>query len=688
MSWYYVNSDGFTVGPKTVAQLKHLYASRKINDKTFVWNGTTVDTWTILKKVTSIYDEVAPRTQNPRHSKRAKSTTKLSVIARLSTSSHKKSTTSSRFASLKPSALTKKNKNNDRNNKTNNPNQEQHTNNDERRQTQNRNHHKSKSTTTKLLKPKENNIRNGNDDENRNRTKLISREPSTSYSVTSVSSTDNNKGRIDVDPYRRGASNHAQISPRPPSLSSINFSTSTAKRTKFLQSQSHRNLLRVHEPPQLYSSVSADDIDNILDEIEHNEQKQNFIAKKIKSRLSSTATTPSPTAPKKKISYTDRILGLIKRDKKEKSDGDNNDNDNKGGTESDPGQVEIDWNEVSSVQFQAENIDAIRRIITTQPNIDVNTQNPRDGTTLLIHAIIIGDLDLVLELLRYGADYKIKDNDGDDAIDYSLIFQRYKITELLLMINKGLNNKRLKEIIRKKERQCRYIEKNTFGRFKYNIIDFICKAIENKGVFEANMLFMAWYFTIHSENKVTGNDTQPHVLESKLFKTMMKVYGDAMRNKRKDKKAWKWIRKYLIESIIWLLPHPDVRHTADLNIDETDDEETDDEDDNNDEEEESKSLSEHRIAKQNLTVSIKSEYNYRGYDVSTSQQSMGSYYYNYSRDNKQLIAIEESQDEYDKYCANSVGLSNKLVNLVRIDQFLNIEVNNLGEDKLLLFLFL
>lgn len=122
----------------------------------------------------------------------------------------------------------------------------------------------------------------------------------------------------------------------------------------------------------------------------------------------------------------------------------------------------------------------IRRIILSK-HIDINTQNPSDGTTLLMHAIIIGDLDLVEELLQNGADYRLKDDDGDDCIDYALLFQRYKICELLLMISKKLTHKRLKGITKKWEIECKYMADNVFGRFKDNLIDFVCKAIENKG---------------------------------------------------------------------------------------------------------------------------------------------------------------------------------------------------------------
>ena len=128
--------------------------------------------------------------------------------------------------------------------------------------------------------------------------------------------------------------------------------------------------------------------------------------------------------------------------------------------------MDIPWGDLSSSgrKIQAENINMIRRVIASK-HIDVNTQNPRDGTTLLMHGIIIGDLDLVEELLKNGADYKLKDNDGDDCIDYALLFQRYKICELLLMVHKKLNYKRLKAIT-KNGVEAKYMADTLFGKFK------------------------------------------------------------------------------------------------------------------------------------------------------------------------------------------------------------------------------
>jgi len=77
-SWYYVDKAGKTVGPKTTSELKPLYASKIITDKTYVWNGTTVETWTVLKKVPSIHRQLKPAQQTQSTTSGKNSESKLS----------------------------------------------------------------------------------------------------------------------------------------------------------------------------------------------------------------------------------------------------------------------------------------------------------------------------------------------------------------------------------------------------------------------------------------------------------------------------------------------------------------------------------------------------------------------------------------------------------------------------------
>ena len=49
-TWYYADNKGATQGPHSMVQLVSMYGSR-INDATYIWNGTTVSQWTCLKNV-------------------------------------------------------------------------------------------------------------------------------------------------------------------------------------------------------------------------------------------------------------------------------------------------------------------------------------------------------------------------------------------------------------------------------------------------------------------------------------------------------------------------------------------------------------------------------------------------------------------------------------------------------------
>ena len=156
-------------------------------------------------------------------------------------------------------------------------------------------------------------------------------------------------------------------------------------------------------------------------------------------------------------------------------------------------------NKSSSKKARQENVNMIKKIIKDK-DIDINTQNPRDGTTLIIHSIIIGDFDLFQLLLKNGADWTIADYDGDDCIDYALLFQRYKICHLLLMLNKNMTEERIYGICKRWGKESKYMAKNVFGKFKDNLIDFVCKAIEDKGTYKTVHIFLN--FPIQNQYKL------------------------------------------------------------------------------------------------------------------------------------------------------------------------------------------
>ena len=196
--------------------------------------------------------------------------------------------------------------------------------------------------------------------------------------------------------------------------------------------------------------------------------------------------------------------------------------------------------------------------------------------TLLMHSIIIGDYDLVSKITNYGADISIKDNDGDDALDYALVFQRYKITELLLLLSMkdGVNG--ISQAIANQNEMAKYMTDAQFGRFKHKIVHFVTRALKERKSFDVNLLYFAWYFTVNgsdrspvsttassSSSQQNGHAHDP--LQSKLFKTMMKAYWDIISNKSSDKKNWRWLRTHFINSLIWYLPHPNHASIDDTN---------------------------------------------------------------------------------------------------------------------------
>jgi len=49
MSWYFIDGAGTTQGPVEDRVLTQKWNSKEINGETYVWNGTTVNVWSLLK---------------------------------------------------------------------------------------------------------------------------------------------------------------------------------------------------------------------------------------------------------------------------------------------------------------------------------------------------------------------------------------------------------------------------------------------------------------------------------------------------------------------------------------------------------------------------------------------------------------------------------------------------------------
>jgi len=58
--WYYVDQGGATVGPVSEEVLASTYADEKINDNSYVWNGTTVNEWLVISAVPGLSEKLKP----------------------------------------------------------------------------------------------------------------------------------------------------------------------------------------------------------------------------------------------------------------------------------------------------------------------------------------------------------------------------------------------------------------------------------------------------------------------------------------------------------------------------------------------------------------------------------------------------------------------------------------------------
>ena len=90
---------------------------------------------------------------------------------------------------------------------------------------------------------------------------------------------------------------------------------------------------------------------------------------------------------------------------------------------------ELTWPKITA-EIGKGNTTFIKTIITSN-DVDINAQNPENGKTLLIYAVIIGNIDLINIMCNFGADVHLKDEDDMDALDYAEKYGQYKITELL-----------------------------------------------------------------------------------------------------------------------------------------------------------------------------------------------------------------------------------------------------------------
>jgi len=61
VQWYYVDSGGSTVGPVAESVLSTEFKTNKINETSYVWNGTTVNEWKCIRDVPGLSAKLKPK---------------------------------------------------------------------------------------------------------------------------------------------------------------------------------------------------------------------------------------------------------------------------------------------------------------------------------------------------------------------------------------------------------------------------------------------------------------------------------------------------------------------------------------------------------------------------------------------------------------------------------------------------
>jgi len=61
VQWYYVDIEGATCGPVSESVLANAFKSKKINEESYVWNGTTVNEWKCVREVPGLSAKLKPK---------------------------------------------------------------------------------------------------------------------------------------------------------------------------------------------------------------------------------------------------------------------------------------------------------------------------------------------------------------------------------------------------------------------------------------------------------------------------------------------------------------------------------------------------------------------------------------------------------------------------------------------------
>eukprot|EP01084_Bolivina_argentea_P049558 91136_1 len=221
-------------------------------------------------------------------------------------------------------------------------------------------------------------------------------------------------------------------------------------------------------------------------------------------------------------------------------------------TKVDEKRSEVDWDNIIE-QLKLKNLAFIKNKISSR-EMTINEKNPQNGKTLLIYASIIGDYDLVKNLCNFGANASIVDNDGQSALDFSIKFGRYNITELLwfrsLSGTLGNDLKQIASNIHQKNKEAQYMM-DADNELCNKLIEFIIVAIKQQADIDASILYYAWYFNLKQHEK----HEEKSVLESKLWISMMETFENILGDTN-NKSGWSWVKQQFANSLIWFLPHP------------------------------------------------------------------------------------------------------------------------------------
>eukprot|EP01084_Bolivina_argentea_P312517 541054_1 len=101
----------------------------------------------------------------------------------------------------------------------------------------------------------------------------------------------------------------------------------------------------------------------------------------------------------------------------------------------------------------------------------------------------------------------------------------------------------------------RYLSTNERDRYHTDtspseaMIQYMIKALKERAEFDECILYYVWYFVVNQ--KMENQNPFNH----ELWKTMMTVYEEILQN-TDDNDGWKWLKRKFIPSLIWYSAHP------------------------------------------------------------------------------------------------------------------------------------